>query len=441
MNRPVRAGLALWLALGTGACLRPSRQPDVLLVTIDSLRPDHLGAYGYGRPTSPHIDRLAARSTLYEHAVSQAPHTIPSVLQIMASRYAGSLEIDPQQRTLAELLQARGYATWAVVENPHFEQHPEAHGLRRGFERFYRNGVLSRDSLAQQLYKTDTTADTLTAQALRLLREPRRGRPFFLWLHYFDPHDPYLPPFDDEMDRLSQFNASAMNGDVRATPLYKQQRESHGLLSEADRQHLIELYDAEIRYVDRSLGELLAYLEDQRVLDRALVILAADHGESLGEHAIGTHGQSCFDPELRIPLLVKLPGQRQAARRSEAVQAIDIFPTVLEVLDLPAPGTQLEGHSLLRAHREPAFSFWQDWQVVYTPEWKLVQQGSNVRLYRIDQDPGETRDVLGEHPAEARRLLQAREGRLKSLGRSAAELERESSAVVERLRALGYLGP
>jgi arylsulfatase A-like enzyme len=441
VRRPPRAALALLLSLGTGACQRSQRPPDVLLITIDTLRPDHLGAYGYPRATSPHIDRLAARSTLFEHAVAQAPHTIPSMLQIMSSRYAGGLEIAPEQPTLAEVLQARGYATWAVVENAHFEQHKEAHGLRRGFERFYRNGVLSRESLAVQMYKTDSSADALTAQALRVLRQPRGNRPFFLWIHYFDPHDPYLPPFDDEMDRLSQSNPSPMNGDVRATPLMTQSRDAPATLPEADRQHLIELYDAEIRHVDQSLGELLSYLEDQRILDRALVVLAADHGESLGEHGIWTHGRSGFDPELRIPLLVKLPRQMQAERRAGVVQAIDIFPTVLDALGLPRSGLPLEGRSLLRPHDEPAFTFWKEWQVVHTPEWKLVQQGESLRLYRIDEDPGETRDVRAQFPAKATELLQARKRRLQAMGRSAADLQRESSEAVERLRALGYLGP
>jgi arylsulfatase len=431
--------LALPVLLGEAWARGPSR-PDVVLVTVDTLRPDHLGAYGYAAATSPRIDALAARATLFENAISQAPHTVPSVLQIMTSRFSMGLMIPPEDPTLAELLQAQGYQTVAVVENPHFEQQREANGLRRGFDRFWRNGVIARQSLAKQLYKTDTPADAVTAQARRAILARRPGQPLFLWVHYIDPHDPYLPPFDPDMDRLSQWNPSPYTGDVRDTPLYKQSPDAPVPLSDADRQHLVDLYDAEIRYTDRSVGDLFDLLEEQGLFDRALVVLASDHGESLGEHGLWTHGQSCYEPEIRIPLVVKQPRQRQGQRRRESVQAVDIVPTVLDVLGLDASRWRLDGTSLLRPGDQPAFTFWRDWQVVRTPEWKLVQREGSLRLYRVDRDPGESQDLAAQHPEITRSLLQARDEKLRRLGVTTEELAGQSSRAVEELRALGYLG-
>ena len=433
------AALALPVLLG-GACARGPSRPDVVLVTVDTLRPDHLGAYGYRSATSPRIDALAARATLFENAVSQAPHTVPSVLQIMTSRFSMGLMIPPETPTLAELLKAQGYQTVAVVDNPHFEQQREAGGLRRGFDRFWRNGVIARHSLVKQLYKTDTAADAVTAQARRAVLARRPGQPLFLWVHYIDPHDPYLPPFDPDMDRLSQWNPSPYTGDVRDTPLYKQSPDAPVPLSPEDQQHLVDLYDAEIRYADRSIGDLFDLLEEQGLFDRALVVFASDHGESLGEHGLWTHGQSCYEPEIRIPLVVKQPRQRQGHRRRESVQAVDIVPTVLDVLGLDTSRLRLDGASLLRPHDQPAFTFWRDWQVVRTPEWKLVQRQDSLRLYRIDRDPGETQDLAAQHPEITRSLLQARDEKLRRLGATSEDLAGQSSRAVEQLRALGYLG-
>lgn len=211
---------ALLLAALLGACRAAPRRPDVVLVVIDTLRADRVGRHGRAASLTPTLDALAAQGTLFENVIAQAPHTIPSMLQLMTSRYAQGLEIAPTDRTLAELLRDAGYDTLAVVENPNFEQHPEAHGLRRGFRRFYRNGLLDGASLAQQLYKTDTPADAVTAQAARAVRTRDRTRPLFLWVHYFDPHDPYLPPYAEDLEELSRGADSALTGDLRATDVY-----------------------------------------------------------------------------------------------------------------------------------------------------------------------------------------------------------------------------
>ncbi len=425
------------LMLASCAPAAPPRPPDVVLVVIDTLRADRVGAYGNPRGLTPTLDGLAAQGTLFENVIAQAPHTIPSMLQLMTSRYAQGLEIAPSERTLAETLQAAGYDTLAVVENPNFEQHPEAHGLRRGFRRFYRNGVLDRASLAQQLYKTGTPADAVTAQAVRALRTRDRTRPLFLWVHYFDPHDPYLPPFADDLEALSRGADSSVTGDLRATDVYL--KAPPAALAPADRARLLALYDAEVRYADQALGELLACLRAEGLFERALIVATSDHGESLGEHDVWTHGRSAWDSEIRVPLIVRRPGQREAARVRDARELLDVVPTVLEAAGVTPTGLRLDGRSLFAAGARPAFLFWKEWQIVRTPEWKLVQTRAHVQLFRIDQDPGETRDVLAERRDVAETLLRARDERLRAAGVSSAELDDVSRAAWERLRALGYL--
>jgi arylsulfatase len=428
----------LLAALALGGCrAEPARPPDVVLVLIDTLRADHVGAYGYARPITPSLDALCAQATLFENAIAQAPHTIPSMLQLMTSRYAQGLEIPAADRTLAEALQAQGYDTLAVVENPNFEQHPTAHGLKRGFRRFYRNGVIDRVSLAQQLYRTNTPADAVTAQTARALRTRDRAKPLFLWVHYFDPHDPYLPPFADDLEALSQDSPSPYTGDVRATDVYL--KDPPPRLSPADRGHIVALYDAEVRYADQAVGELFALLRAEGLYENALIVVASDHGESLGEHGVWTHGRSAWDAEIRVPLIVRRPGQARPERVRDAVELLDVFPTVLDLAGLPADGLRLDGESLFRHGGRPAFLFWKQWQVVRTAEWKLVQAGDGLLLYRIDQDPGEERDLFAARGDVARSLLAARDARLRAAGASAQELDERSRAAWERLRALGYL--
>ncbi len=410
----------------------------MVLVVIDTLRPDHMGAYGSRRGATPRLDAFAAQATLFESAIAQAPHTIPSVLQLMTSRYAQGLEIGERDTTLAEALRSAGYDTLAVVENPNFEQHPTAHGLRRGFRRFYRNGVLDPDDLAQQLYKTNTSADAVTAQIVRALRTRDPARPLFLWAHYFDPHDPYLPPFADDLETLARrAPPGAPTGDVRASALYRQSPPP--VLAPDEQARIVALYDAEVAYADQAVGELFEALRREGLFERALVILTSDHGESLGEHGVWTHGRSAWDPEIRVPLVVRRPGQARAERVPDAVELLDVFPTVLDVAGLSPAGLRLDGQSLFRRAPRPAFLFWKEWQVVRTREWKLVQAGELVSLYRIDRDPGEARDLIDTQAEVARTLLRARDERLRSAGATAEELDQRSRAAWERLRALGYL--
>jgi arylsulfatase A-like enzyme len=409
--------------------------PNVFFITIDTLRADHLGSYGYAHDTSPNIDTFAQGAILFETAISQAPNTIPSILQIMTSRYGLSGRIRDNQTTLAELLQRHGYETVAVVDNPLFEFDEAAHGLMRGFDRFYRNSPLDREVLEEQHYKSNTPADVVTAQAGRVLDRRKTGAPLFLWLHYFDPHDPYAPPFAEDLEKLSRGSKSTLTGDIRKQNFIK------GLPPKPeprDVAHIVALYDAEIRYADASLGEFFDRLKREGLYDSSLIILSSDHGESLGEHDIWMHGHSLYDAEIRIPLIVKLPHQKRGRRIKRPVQAIDIVPTIDELLAIETD-VQFDGASLLVDSKDPALTLWHKHKVVLTEKWKLYEFGKEVFLYRINGDPGETKNVAAKHPRVVEELRQAREARLDRIDQNPKEIHQLTTEAVEQMRALGYI--
>ncbi len=436
------AGLRRWICLGLFAISSPGQaqardplSPHVIFITVDTLRADHLSAYGYSRDTSIYIDAFAAEATLFEVALSQAPNTIPSMLQIMTSRYGLSGSIHPGQTTLAGLLRERGYETIAVVDNPLFEFDASAHGLSRGFDRFYRNSLIDGKVLEQQHYKSNTPADVITAQAGRILDGRDPSRPLFLWLHYFDPHDPYAPPFADDLEELSRGSKSRYTGDIRGEDFMKGLAPTPG---PRDIEHIAALYDAEIRYVDTSLGALFAKLKRDGLYHASLIILSSDHGESLGEHGIWMHGKSLYESEVRIPLIVKRPYQTRGLRIARPVQAIDIVPTVIELLHIESD-THFDGTSLLTDSNEPALILWNKHKVVRTHEWKLYETENPPQLFRINRDPGELHNVAAKHPEIIKQLRDLRDARLSRISQNEKNIEKLTTEAVEQMRALGYI--
>lgn len=407
-----------------------SRLPNVVLITIDTLRADHLGCYGYRRKTSPAIDELSRSSLVYKNAISQAPATLPSLLQLMTGRHAIQSPIPKDVPTLAELLAAAHFQTGAVVDNPLVEVLKT--GLDRGFQKFYVNDVLDPRTL-QQLYKTKMPADVITRQAIRWLDERDAHRPVFLWLHYFDPHGPYFPPFTQDIAFAREHSRSAWTGD---------QSELKAVPSEYDRQHIIDLYDAEISYLDTSLKDLFEELARRDLFDDSLLILTADHGESLGEHEnLWGHGLSVYDSEIHIPMLVKLPGA--VARHEiieEPVQLIDVFPLVCSVLGLE-PRVRMDGRNIVAGGFPYSFLFWNGLTVARGREWKLIssEKFGREQLFQISNDPGELKDRSNEDPAALATLRAARDEWKRSMSDQQDALSQQSQEQLEQLRSLEYL--
>ncbi len=317
---------------------------NVLLLTIDTLRADHLSSYGYPRQTSPAIDGLAARGVLFDNAFTYWPKTRGSFAAMFTSLYAAQNGLTVRDRdlpdyneTLAEALKDAGYSTAAAVDNGNLDR---ALGFAQGFDRY------------EQVWLTGETEEErtehLSSFAINFLTSYEETRPFFLWIHYVNPHTPYEPPED-------LLNAFRNDDVVPRGPELERVVGYHGgvnrRLAVAGESHwgdYVDRYDAEIAFADRHVGRVLDALEESTHRDSTLVVFTSDHGESLGEHDyFFDHGYDLFDPSLRIPLILSFPGiLPQGEIVQSAVSTLDIFPSVLDLAQVTFP-PGLQGRSLL----------------------------------------------------------------------------------------------
>ncbi len=468
-----RAGTVAFLATALLACREPgpgqakaapSAHPaaagnglNVLLVTIDTLRADHLGAYGYRRPTSPRMDALARRGVVFDQAYTYWPKTRGSFVGILTGRLAAQtgygkshpllLDWNP---TLAGVLKEAGYETAATVDNPNIAS---SLGYAKGFGRY--RETWEEAALATEMDRTRA----ITADGVRHLSEARPDRPFLLWLHYVNPHAPYEPPAPWD---TAFVDAGASRG--KALPpvdgfhggVPKQWAKPGKSLA-----WYVAQYDGEIAAVDAEVGELLDALDASPVRDRTLVVLTSDHGESLGEHGYYfDHGEDLFDPSVRIPLVVAGPGVSAGTRTDVLATTLDLVPTVLDAVKVSYP-PDLAGESLLpatRGERRPArvrlqgqndrnlLGAWdRRFKVVATPS----DEGARYALYDRERDPGETRDASRASPErmrEERRELELFRERIDAVMVKTRRLlegqsgeERLSPEACEKLKAMGYV--
>lgn len=463
----------------TGA--RPSAAayaPNVLLVTVDTLRADRLGAYGYAQDTSPTMDALAARGVLFSSAGVQWPKTWPSMASFMTGTHPKTNGIGLVPRILpdsfvmlAEIFHRAGYDTAAVVANFNVGR---SVGFDQGFDHFVESWEEKWQEAspgetfenAPGRVKAFTDATLVTDQALRWLWDQHGSeRPFFLWLHYMDPHGPYLPP----TDYASLFEGAHASSPIpdRLLPAY--QRQSAGGRTITDLAHYQAQYDREIRYFDDQLGRLFEQVE-QLDVGPTLVVLTADHGESMGEHDYYLeHGELPYEPTAHVPLIVAGPGVEDPGRSVDApVGLIDVAPTLVELAGLTVP-EGFEGASLLGALQGrvdaslPEHVFMQSGTNEESPQlsvrrgrWKLihvrfplerrVMTGSEYELYDLAADPGETRNLVDAEPdvvAELARVLDRWYGEGFRADREtrapAIDVERLAPSEREMLKALGYI--
>jgi arylsulfatase A-like enzyme/tetratricopeptide (TPR) repeat protein len=410
------AGLAAWFAV------RPrvsTAAQNVLLITIDTLRADHLGCYGDRRAATPVLDGLAARGVRFATAIVQAPLTAPSHASILTGRTPprhgvrdnGTFVLPEDVPTLASAFRASGHETAAFVSGFPLERR---YGLARGFDSYDDRFPHGDDPRAAYI---ERRADETTAAVLRWLarRSAKASGHWFLWVHYFDPHAPYEPPPE---------SAARVAG---------------------------RAYDGEIAFVDTEIGVLLRKLEETGELARTLVVATADHGESLGEHGELTHGVFVYDATLRVPLIVAGPGVSAGLVSPTVARGIDIAPTVSDLAGVPvAAGTEgrslrdaLSGLSMTDApaYAEALFSRLQlGWAPLHawrTARWKLVD-APRSELYALDSDPEEKVNRADQDPgmrAELLRPLRAAVAADRWAGRPAVD-----AGASERLAALGYLG-
>jgi arylsulfatase A-like enzyme len=353
-----------------------SSKPNILLLTLDTVRADHLSLYGYKRNTTPHLAELARVATVFSHATASGDMTITSNAAILTGTYASWNGARPHQSssgngvpisnkypTLAEILSEHGYSTAAVVANSGFLT--REWGFDRGFQFFDARGAvrmmppqkeyLLRYGARQVLHRVVDTAafdmmflraGEINREAYGLLDRARSsGRPFFLFLNYMDAHSPYAPP--PQFDELYPAEKDLSIPDARYGQLFDQLAEGRGQMSEKERQHYISQYDGAIAYMDAEIGRLIAGLKQRGLYENTLLIIVSDHGEAFGERDLIGHGLSVNKDQVDVPLIVKYPGSDQGEWVEERVGHTDVLPTVLEVTGITPPQF-LQGFSLRR---------------------------------------------------------------------------------------------
>jgi arylsulfatase A-like enzyme len=385
-----------------------SRAPLVVVYLVDTLRADHTGVYGYGRKTTPELDAFAGDAVVFDQAIVHASWTKPSVASILTSRLPGQHRavqlrdaLDPSNVTIAQRLRERGWGTGAAIANSVIYAAESA--FDRGFELFA--GLHGEDDRPSKL----TAADVVVDEALAWLGA-RRGLPTFLYVHTMDPHVPYAPP--PPFDQM--FEPHPREGHPAQDPRtdYKEP---------LDRDRLIAQYDGDVAFGDREFGRFLRWLKAAGVYGDALVIFLSDHGEEFLDHGRWLHGRSVFDELIRVPLVVKFPGNRGAGSRvAEQVQGIDVVPTVLQVAGLPIP-KDIVGQPLQRTvqgivERRVAISEISHRGFVAhgvrTGGDKYVRRFSpedDELLFDLAKDPGELTNVAAARPERVRLLKAAAE--------------------------------
>ncbi|MFT7668589.1 MAG: arylsulfatase A-like enzyme [Planctomycetota bacterium] len=420
---------------------------NVLLVVVDTLRADHLGVYGYEVETSPRIDEFAREALVFESMYSQAPWTKPSIASMFTSLYppqhlvlkeGTDNQLSNSLTTLAEVLADAGYRTGAVSQNPHVQAKT---GFDQGFGEFhgipgYQSGVDEMVSIGSDFL--DKGGDA----------------PFFLYMHFLDPHGPYDPPAEFRKEYVGNLSTQKKRIFTGRVGKMLADEEMIQEFSGSDLPFLEALYDGEIRWVDSAVGKMLDALQARGLRERTLVIFTADHGEEFLDHGTVKHGYQVYEESINIPLIVRLPDGAVGRNSQRIAQHVDLMPTILDLTGLEAP-PEVQGSSLRKTLEGvesdadlAAFigTSWRDIERYAVREgvWKLVGHVDQDRmeLYNLSVDPAEKLNVIADHADIADRLLAAYLENTASIqGVTPEDATGASDPELEKaLRAIGYIG-
>lgn len=450
-------------ALARGGYGGPAeRPPSIVLISIDTLRADHLGCYGYKRDTSPRIDRLARQGVVFRNCLATSSWTKPSHASMLTGLYPNVHGAERMEQvisagcpSLASVLKARGYVTWAVVSTAVLKGE---FGFGSGFDLYDDFSVFlqcdseffAERSDNPQSYNRLVTARATTRSALQFLRKNAKP-PFFLFLHYWDCHDDYLPPkpYNRMFDPAYSGRIDGTLNDVAVRPD----------MPARDLAHLVALYDGEIRWVDHNVGQVLDALQSHGIEDQCAVVVTADHGEEFFEHGGKDHASSLFEELIRVPLIIRCPNAFPAGRTVDVpVSGVDLFPTICELAGAKERSAS-QGVSLVsvaapgkKAPVRPVYSYLnfgkRRMEAVRDGDMKLIFDAAAGRyaLYALGQDPGETRSVLTEDADAARKLVRALRDQRDGGTRLVAQLGLKapssppalSAETIKQLRGIGY---
>jgi arylsulfatase A-like enzyme/Tfp pilus assembly protein PilF len=415
--------IACFLLACAGALAEVKSAPNVVVITIDTLRPDHLGCYGDKQIRTPNIDALASGGTRFERAYTPVPVTLPAHTVIFTGTYPmlsgmhdfSGNKLNATQPTLASVLKQHGYVTGAVVGSAVLDSR---FGLNQGFDFYYDHFDFNRLQ-ESNLEEMERPGNVVTDATLDWLGNNRKNK-FFLWMHLYDPHYPYRPP----------------------APYSEQYKDRP--------------YDGEIAFADAQVGRLIGFLKANGLYQNTLIVLAGDHGESLGEHGEKNHGFFIYNATLHVPMIIRLPGDSSPRVVSELTSLADLMPTVLHVLKIDVP-SQVQGVSLLplmspkkpeesrNLYAEtflPRLHFnWSELRALETEKYHFID-APKPELYDLSKDPGETQNLYAEKKAVAEEM-RARLTTLIGQHSAGTELAQKTGldpALMERLKSLGYAG-
>ena len=434
----VAGGILLWLLLrpGRSPAARVARlwseqgvgKPNVVLITLDTTRADHIACYGYADVKTPHLDSLAYRGVLFEQAATTSPLTLPAHCSILTGMYPtyhgvrinGNTALNEEQTTVAEVLAARGYHCGAFIGAFVLDGR---WGLKQGFQEY-------DDQFDLKKYKhldlgaVQRPGNEVMDAALDWLEE-KKDSPFFAWIHLYDPHTPYEPP--------------------------------EPYLSEYGPRGLVGLYDGEIAFMDQQIGRCLRWLERSGLDKSTVLVIVGDHGEGLGSHGEGTHGYYVYDYAIHVPLIIATPFESlQGVRVPSQTRVVDVFPTLLGILGTAFP-SETHGRSLLPLmfrpeKREESYAYaesmspnlqfgWSPLLSLRTTQYKYID-APRAELYDLSRDTEEQTNLSGQNPDVVREMKASLDRLVEETGRDApapqaANLDRET---MERLSALGYIG-
>ena len=436
--------MTIALSLALAAAPAHAEKPNVIVILVDTLRADHLEPYGYGKDVSPNVAKWASEAVVFDNAISQNAWTVPSVATLLSGVYPQAhkclmfeegkeVEMDTlsdDQDMLAEQFKAAGYTTSAIVKTKVIAAE---RGFGQGFDSYtFVPGSQAWGPAGQEL--TDATIAWLDKQA----------DPFFLYLHYMDPHSPYQAP-GDYFEKYASGSGSTLTGSHEEVRAFKT---GGATPSDADIERLYALYDGEIAYWDVQFGRLLDALEAQGKADNTVIVLTADHGEQFGEHG-GWFHEHLYQENIHVPLAISAPGAK-ARHIDTRVQQMDVAPTVASLAGVEH-GQHWQGRDLAKAvagAKAPEGDSYAEYahkKTLISPDgYKIILGEGGDLMYDLNKDPGETKNIVATEAAtfnelKARLVKLWEESKALSSNFAEAEAQELAEEDVEALRALGYI--
>lgn len=437
---------------------------NVVLITIDSLRPDFMGCYNKNakrQNLTPNIDKWAQDAFIFKNAISQGPRTAPSFPAIMSGLYPNVFNdmycLSEKRILISEILKQNGYTTCAINSNPYLSR---SAGYNRGFD-FYEDFLRLSDKqgiceklvfsfikLRSFLKEPYEPAQKINNKIFSWLE--KAGEPFFLWVHYMDVHGPYYsqkgwPLINRIKSNMLWRKVTKRPENLSPMPVKSQYRE----ITETEKHILIKNYKEEIRSLDHHIGKLLERIDD----GKTIIVMVSDHGDMFGEHGCFGHPFKLYEELLRVPLIIRIPGENNNSSVDTPVKSVDMAPTIYDVLDLKT-NIQFDGESLLSLIEGNDNEYSGKYIVseiarkilaVRDSHWKLILNNIDGKkeLFNLKDDPGETNNLVDQNPdkfLELENVLNNHIARIESYRKEFTEPELEmNDEIKHKLKALGYM--